>query len=204
MPGLWRRSNLILAIALVVAVSGQWVVLAAGDGWTDLAGPLRGVAARAEAGAVTTAAAAATPGVPVVRGQVQVEVRFLPGRASGAVVAACGGEVLHVVGDRADILIPAAQLRTLAARPEVAQVAPCPALIPMVGFGGVVSEGVQLTNASVFQFNNIFGTGARVAVIDTDFAKFLTDNEIPKSLTDPNPPSFRADNALAQRFNNTG
>ncbi len=192
MPGLWRRSSLILAIALVVAATGQWV-LAAGDGWTDLAGPLRGIAARAEAGAVTTAAAAATPGVPVVRGQLQVEVRFMPGRASAGAVAAAGGEVLHVVGDRADILIPAAQLRVLAARPEVAQVAPCPRLIPLFGYGAFVSEGVQLTNASAFQANNIFGTGCRVAVIDTDFAKGLTDVEIPKSLTDPNPPSFRAD-----------
>ncbi len=191
MPGLWRRSSLILAIALVVAASGQWV-LAAGDGWTDLAGPLRAVAARAEAG-VSTAAATA-PGVPVVRGQLQVEVRFMRGRASAAVVAAAGGEALHVVGDRADILIPAAQLRVLAARPEVAQVAPCPELIPL--YGAFLSEGVQLTNASVFQFNNVLGAGARVAVIDTDFATGLADAEIPKSATDPNPPSFRADNTF--------
>lgn len=192
MPGLWRRSKIILAVALAVAAAGQYV-LAAGDGWSDLAGPLRGIAARAEAGGVAAAEAAAT-GVPVIRGRLQVEVRFKPGRASMAAIGAAGGELQHsIFGNRAEVLIFPAQVRALAARPEVAQVAPCPALIPLLGFGNVVSSGVQLTNASAFQLNNIMGAGARVAVIDSDFLNFSKDAEIPVRTTDPNPPSFRAD-----------
>lgn len=193
MEGLWRRSKLLLAIgaATLLAVQVAW---AAGDGWSDLAGPLRALAAHAEAGGVVVSQAPSI-GVPVVNGRLLVEVRFR-GSVRSAAVASVGGQVVRQVGRYADVLIAAANLRRLAALADVTGVRPPSVPISMQGYGTVVSEGVQLTNAQVFYYNNVRGSGARVAVIDTGFAGAIGSAEVPIAVGDPQPPSFRADGTL--------
>lgn len=191
--GLWRRSKLLVALsaAMLLAARASW---AAGDGWADLAGSLRTLAARAEAGRATTLEVGRA-GVPVVNGRLLVEVRFR-GNVRSAAVASVGGQVVRRVGRYADVLVAAENLRRLAALPDVTGVRPPSVPIPAQGYGAVVSEGVQLSNAQVFHYNNVRGSGARVAIIDTGFAGAIGSAEVPIAAGDPQPPSFRADGTL--------
>jgi len=59
------------------------------------------------------------------------------------------------------------------------------------GYGGTVSEGVQLTNASAFQAQGIAGAGSQIAIIAEGFSGY-GDAEIPTS----NIISFRADGGM--------
>lgn len=189
MKGFWLKAAPVLAIA--VAILLQAGALAAGNGWADLAGPLRAIAADAEAGR-SVASQAAARGIRLVRGMVQVEVWCRRGAVPRQAIARLGGTVRWAAGRRAEVLIPPTSLRALAALEEVALVAPPTPIIPLQGYPPTVSEGVQLTNASAFQYNGIAGAGASVAIIDLGFAGY-SGAEIPIDPSQPAPISFRAD-----------
>jgi len=185
----------------MAALLAHSAALAAGNGWEDLAGPLRAMAADAEAG-LAVQAQAASSGVRMVRGNVLVEVWGRGGGVPARAIARLGGTVRGVAGRRAEVLIPPRALRSLAALPEVAQVAPAVEFIPLQGFGTTVSEGVQLTNASAFFYNGIRGEGARIAILDLGFLGYAAA-EIPIDPTNPLPKSYRADYSITASAHGT-
>jgi hypothetical protein len=197
--GFWRTGARVTA--MTAALLATFLALAAGDGWDDLAGPLRAMAVAAEAGRVV-GAQAARAGVRTVGDRVLVEVWGRGTTVPRAAIERAGGSVLRSYGRRADVLVPPRLLRAVSALPEVAQVAPAVEFIPLQGFGGTVSEGVQLTNASAFQYNNIEGEGTRIAVIDVGFAGYA-GAEIPVDTAQPAPISFRADGSVAASAHGT-
>ncbi|MCD6351147.1 MAG: S8 family serine peptidase [Armatimonadetes bacterium] len=199
MAGFWRTST--VALVIIVALAGHSIAWARGDGWDDLAGPLRAVAAEAQAGK-PVGAQAARSGVPVIGGRLLVQIWGREGRVPVQEIERLGGVVRHVVGRRADVLVPPRALRAIASLPEVAQVAPAVEAIPLQGFGPTVSEGVQLTNASAFYYNGIIGTDAKVAIIDIGFAGYDTA-EIPLDPTNPAPVSYRADSSVTASAHGT-
>lgn len=188
MAGFWRAGAITLAI--VAAILAPLSALAAGDGWEDLAGPLRALASEAGAGRAVQSQAAAA-GVRFLGEKALVEVWFRGTDVPRAAMAQLGCTLRYVFGRRAEVLVPITALRDLAALPQVAQVAPAVECISLQGFPPTVSEGVQLTNASAFYYNDIRGEGARIAVIDVGFAGYAAA-EIPIDPANPAPKSYRA------------
>lgn len=162
---------------LTLLISAAASATTGGRGGT-LAGPLADVARHAKAGdeAVT------------------VEVLFKTPQAAGALdLSRLGGWVQCRRDERVQALVPPTSLKALAKLPGVAQVAPPAQMIPCQGFGPVVSEAVQFTNARSLQEAGYRGAGARIAIVDLGFAD-LDDTEVPVNVADPTAVlSFRTD-----------
>lgn len=165
--------------------------LAAPAGLDDLAGPLKAIALDAAAGKGISTSAAKL-GLSAGNGLVQAELSFSSEAAAAATGLARYGGHLQIRRDRrVQALLPADQLLTLAALPQVTQIAPVRKMQEMqAGFGAVTSEAVQFTNATAMHLAGINGQGVRVAVIDTGFYG-ATAAEVPALLTSA--VSFRSD-----------
>jgi len=166
------RLRTAFAIALVaLLLAGGAATQAAPQVSDDLAGPLRAVAAAAASG--HTAPAAVSPLVRIQGGLVQVEIIFRTSLAAFSTnLAAYGGRVEIRSGNRVQAWLPAGSLNAVAELLEVAQIRlpRCP--VPLQGYGGASSEGVQLTAATAMHTNSITGSGVKVAVIDTGFGGY--------------------------------
>ncbi len=143
----------------------------------DLAGPLRAVAAAAASG--RAAPAAVSPLVRIQGGRVQVEIIFrTPLAAFSTNLAAYGGRVDIRMDRRVQAWLPTGSLNAVAELTEVAQVRLPRRPVPLQGYGGASSEGVQLTAATAMHTNGITGSGVKVAVIDVGFGGY-DEAEIP-------------------------
>lgn len=180
-------------LALALIITSGVCAFAEPAGMDDLAGPLKAFARNAENG-ISPAAVSQTAGVKVVGGRVLVEVYFTsPAAAAATGFEQYGGTVQIRRENRVQALMPVNRLADLAALPQVAQVRPTGALLPLQGFGTAISQGVQLTNANSMHIAGFRGQGVRVAIIDIGFAG-LTAAEVPVDPTDPTQVvSFRAD-----------
>ena len=171
-------ASLIVPVALLVFVVG---VCAEGGpaGLVKLAGPLRALA-------TGTASDNLAGGVSIdADGLAQVEVLFHSrAEAFSANLAQYGAEVQFRREARVQASVPVRRLLEVAALPQVVEVAPPAEVIPCQGFGPVVSEAVQITNASAMYMAGFRGMGARVAIIDLGFAA-LDTAEAPVDDTDP-------------------
>ncbi len=146
-----HRSPVASLIILAGLIATSAFASAAPAGWDDLAGPLR---------ALTSAGSALQ----------QVEVTFRsPQDAACTDLSALGAVVEYRRDCRAQCLVPACNLLDLAALPQVAQVSEPARPITCQGFGAVVSEAVQFTNASAMQISGFSGAPATIAIIDIGF-----------------------------------
>ncbi len=188
-----RPQRLVTIAAIAVAMLAAAVGYGAGDGWADLAGPLRSLAAAAEGGQAV-GAKAVTAGLQVAPDGIVVTVYGRRGPVPAGKLQAAGARVLRTLGRKTEAVVPGSALRRVAALPEVALVAPAARVFPLqFGYGATVSEGVQRTNASAFQINGIDGAGAKVAIIDVGFANWA-GAEIPAGLVTTQ--TFRADGTM--------
>ena len=204
-----RRTSLRLTWATRFA--GCWLVLGAlllsAAAWAEpaglenLAGPLRALALDASSGKMGTQAASKV-GLSTQGNLVQAQLLFTSEAAAAATGLSKYGARLQIRRDRrVQAMVPVTELLTLAALPQVAQIAPVSLMRPMqAGFGPVSSEGVQLTNATAMHLAGISGQGVRVAVIDLGFAG-MTAAEVPVAATAPI--SFRADQSITASSHGT-
>ena len=154
----------LIIVALVLAVG-----LAQPKGIQDLAGPLRALAAQAAPGGMS-AAAAGRLGMITEGDKVGVTILFRSEAAAAATgLSRFGGRITSRRDRRMEALVPVDRLVEVASLPQVAQVAPATQMIPLQGYGATSSEGVQLTNATAFHLAGIYGSGVKIAIIDTGF-----------------------------------
>lgn len=164
-----HRGSVCSRLALIIVTLVLAVGLAQPKGIQDLAGPLRALAAQAAAGGMTTAAAGRA-GIMTEGDQVGVTILFRSEAAAAATgLSRFGGRMRARHDRRMEAFVPADRLVEVASLPQVAQVVPTTRMIPQQGYGGVSSEGVQLTNATAFHLAGIYGSGVKVAIIDTGF-----------------------------------
>lgn len=174
---------------------------------TDLARPLRQLL-RASAGTrAQVANAARARGVEVYGDMAKVVVLFAsPADAAAANLAAYGARVQIRADRRVQALVPINSLGLIAQLPEVSTVRPpyygIPLQLPPTQ-GTVVSEGVQLTNASAFlnYTPSLSGTGVTVNVVDQGFTGYVAQigsGDLPPSVGTfefaQNPPAPGLDN----------
>lgn len=185
-------SRLALSITVAIIISaGAWAQPA---GYEDLAGPLKSLAAQAAQGTMNTAAAR-NLGLRVQGNRVGVTILFRSAAAAAATgLGQYGGTVEIRRDQRVQAMLPAGELASIAALPQVAQIIPTQQLILSQGFGGVSSEGVQFTNATAFHLAGINGEGVKVAVVDAGFAG-VTTAEVPIDIA-TDIVNFRADNNI--------
>ncbi len=112
---------------------------------------------------------------------------------AAARLTSSGATVRFCVGDRLEVQVPPGQVSSLRALPGVREVRAPAQLLPCIGFGAVVSEEVQLTNAGSMQLAGFTGTNCKIAIIDQGF-QGLTAVEVPVNVADPSQMvNFRAD-----------
>ncbi len=144
---------------------------------TDLSRPLRQLVQATAGTRAQVAVAARASGVQVRGGMVQVVVVFQsPADAAAVNLAAYGAQVQIRADRRVQALVPVDSLGAIADLREVATVRQPYYGIPLqASQGTAVSEGVQLTNASVFhqQTPPISGAGVTVAVVDQGFTGYV-------------------------------
>jgi subtilisin family serine protease len=178
-----HRGSVCSRLALITIV----LVLAAGlaqpKGLQDLAGPLRALAAQSGSGVVAMAAASRA-GLIVQGDKVGVTIWFRSDAAAAATgLSRFGAEVKGRGEGRVEAFVPVDQLAAGASLPQVAQVVPTTRMIPLQGYGVISSQGVQLTNATAFHLAGLYGSGVKVAVIDTGFVG-LSATEVPVAAAD--------------------
>lgn len=172
---------LAIGVVLLGALTANTVSAATVE--RKLVGPLRDLAAGRALPATVRDALPRTPD-----GRIVVEATFSDiATASSADFTACGAEKQIRSDNRVQIAVKPEHLPELCQLPGIVQVAPPGRVIPCQfapGYGPIVSEAVQLTNASAFQAAGYDGTGCKIAIIDLGFAG-LTAAEVNVNPTNP-------------------
>ncbi|MBI2908607.1 MAG: S8 family serine peptidase [Chloroflexi bacterium] len=129
----------------------------------------------------SAAAMAEGMSIPFADDMVRVVLESAPGQDARALASSLGGRVETTSGNFVQAMMPLAALKEAAASRSVSLVRrPLRAVA-----SEVISDGIDLTAASLWQAAGIKGTGVKVGIIDGGFAGFqkLLGSELPASVT---------------------